>query len=238
MRIVIIEDENDSVEDIKQHIRRFKTENNCDFVIDIFNDALAFLDAYHAGYDLVLFDIKMPMLNGMNGAKRLRKIDPYVPIVFITNMSQFAIEGYSVGAIDFILKPVAYFDFAEMIKRVMRLNSLREDTVLSVKSGGTICQILSSRIKYVSVYRKKLTFHTLEGDVDAWGSLSEIEKKLPSEQFVNSTNGLLVNLKYVAYVKGDELVIGDERLPISHLRKKEFVLKLSRYFRGGGGSDV
>ena len=229
MRVIIVEDETDSIEALKSHFATYGAENNCAFSIEVHRDAVSFLAAYRPGYDLILFDIEMPYLNGMEGARKLREMDPYVPIVFVTNMSQYAVKGYSVGAVDFILKPAGYFEFKIMLDRVRRNLALAEDKIIQVSSNGILRHLRASHIRYVEVYRHRLTFHTTEGEVDAWGSLSDVEKQLLEDGFLRCNNGFLVNLKYVDYVEKEEVVLGEDRIPISHLRRKDFVQKLAHW---------
>lgn len=229
MRVIIVEDETDSIEALKSHFATYGAENNCTFSIEVHRDAVSFLAAYRPGYDLILFDIEMPYLNGMEGARRLREMDPYVPIVFVTNMSQYAVKGYSVGAVDFILKPAGYFEFKIMLDRVRRNLALAEDKIIQVSSNGILRHLRASHIRYVEVYRHRLTFHTTEGEVDAWGSLSDVEKQLLEDGFLRCNNGFLVNLKYVDYVEKEEVILGEDRIPISHLRRKDFVQKLAHW---------
>ena len=223
MRVVIVEDDAEAVEKLKSYFHRYGVENGCEFAIDAYPDAVKFLTAYRSDSDLILLDIEMPMMNGMEGARKLREIDPYVPLVFVTNMSCYAVKGYSVGAIDFIIKPVGFFEFKTMLDRVRKFISSVEDKDISVSSQGVIRRIPVSRIKYVEVYRHKLTFHTVEGNVESWGSLQDVALQLPEEGFSRCNNGFIVNFKYVDYLEKEEVVIGNERLPISHLRRKDFV---------------
>lgn len=234
MRIAIVEDETDAVEILKKFFKRYEKESGTAFVLDAYSDAVNFLTAYRSDYDLILFDIEMSHMDGMRGAEKLRELDPYVPIVFVTNMSNYAVKGYSVGAVDFIIKPVSYFDFKTMLTRVRRILASREEKMISVTSSGVIRHLPVSRIKYVEVYRHKLTFHTVEGNVEAWGSLADVAEQLPADGFSKCNNGFLVNLKYVDYVEKEEVIVGGERLPISHLRRKDFVNELAA---GWGGGD-
>ena len=229
MRVAIVEDEAEAVERLRACFERYRQENGIEFALSVYSDAINFLTGYRPDFDLILFDIEMPMMNGLEGAKRLREVDPYVPVVFVTNMAQYAVKGYSVSAIDFIVKPVGYYEFETMINRVRRIIEISEEKNIAVTSGGTVRYLSVSHIKYVEVYRHKLTFHTLEGDIEAWGSLADVAEQLTPYCFSKCNNGYLVNLKYVDCVEKEEVIIGSERLPISHLRRKDFVQELARY---------
>ena len=107
-RIAIVEDEKEFREQLQEYLKRYGVENNIVFQIDVFEDGSDILEHYQKNYDMVLLDIEMPKVNGMDAAERIREMDEEVVLMFITNMAQYAIRGYSVGALDFVMKPITY----------------------------------------------------------------------------------------------------------------------------------
>lgn len=85
--------------------------------VDIFRSGVDFIGDGTAVYDIVFLDIEMPLLNGIETAKKLRKFDSDVCIIFVTNMPQFALKGYEVDALDYVLKPVNSFNIKNTVKR-------------------------------------------------------------------------------------------------------------------------
>ena len=129
-------------------------------------------------------------------------------------------ERYAVGA----------FNFNTMLDKVIRYRATsQEEKSISVTSAGAIRRIFISHIFYIEVYRHKLTFYTSEGETEAWGSLTDIEAQLPSDSFVRCNNSYLINLKYVDGIEKEEVIIGSKRLPISHLKRKDFIGALAGY---------
>ena len=229
MRIAIVEDDESEVDELKALFDRYKSKHGGEFTISVFGEAVSFLTGYRPDYDLVLLDIEMPLLDGMTAAGKLRKLDPYVPIVFVTNMRQYAVAGYQVSALDFMVKPVAWFDFERLMNKVKRVVAANDDRELTVSSGGVLRRIPFSHIKYAEIYRHKLTIHTEYGDIDTWGSMAELEKQMPPDLFAKPKNCYIVNLKFVEAVEKEEVIIGGERLKISHIKRKEFIDALMRY---------
>ena len=104
MRIVIVEDDEDQVRRLKDFIRRFEGESGEKCFVETFGNGMDFISDYSAKYDLVLLDIEMPHMDGMSAAEKLRETDEYTAIIFVTNMAQYAVRGYSVDALDLSLK--------------------------------------------------------------------------------------------------------------------------------------
>ncbi|MGN0806744.1 MAG: LytR/AlgR family response regulator transcription factor, partial [Candidatus Coproplasma sp.] len=123
IRIAIVEDEKQQYEILNSYLQRYGAENGETFDVRYFLDAVEFVSDYRYDFDLIFMDIMMPDLDGMKAAEKLRAIDGKVPLIFVTNMAQYAIQGYSVSARYFLLKPVNYDDFAIKMK----------DTLLYIK---------------------------------------------------------------------------------------------------------
>ena len=129
--VAVVEDEKRERELIKKYLASFGEERGVVFNVYEFEDGLSFLSDYKSIYDVVFMDIEMPHLSGMEAAKRLRKLDDKVALVFITNMAQYAVGGYEVDAMSFIVKPVTYSNFAMKLSRVMdKVNTDKKPVVL------------------------------------------------------------------------------------------------------------
>ena len=230
MRIAIVEDDSSDVNTLLEYISKYSSENNVEIATSHFGNALEFLDNYRPDFDLVLLDIEMPMMNGLEGAEKLREKDKDVPLVFVTNMRQFAVKGYAVNALDFIIKPVSYFEFSTMMNKIRNVLLLREDKDVLFISGRVTRHLSSDKIRYVEVFRHKSIIHAVDGDYEAWCSLSEIQKQLPENAFAKCSNSFLLNLKYVDYIDKDIVHIGKDELVIARTRRKEFMADLMRYF--------
>ena len=116
LRIAIVEDEASVRETLKSYIERFSEETGEHHVISEFQDGDEILDGYSAEYDLILLDIQMKRIDGYETAKKIRALDEDVILVFVTNMADYAIKGYGVRAMDFILKPVEYVMLRQVLK--------------------------------------------------------------------------------------------------------------------------
>lgn len=234
IRVAIVEDEQPAADALAQQLERFEKEQNIQggFHVTRFSDAVTFLEGYRPVYDIVFMDIEMPDLGGMDAAAKLREIDKAVILIFVTNLAQFAIKGYEVDALDFVVKPVSYYVLSLKLRRAIERLGRRETKELSIMTGNAIVRVTAAELKYVEVQSHRLVFHTTGGEYKAYGSLKSIEEQLGGAEFARCNAYLLVNLKYVTAIKGYSAFVGDEELPISHSKRKDFVKAVNDYMGG------
>lgn len=229
MKIAIVEDTQLHVDTIIEYIKRYEREENTSFNVFCFSDGLKFLDAYKSGFDIVFMDINMPHIDGMETSKRLREMDKYACLIFITEHSSYAISGYEVDAFDFIVKPVAYVNFKDKFKKAIERVRRNDRGSLCIKNKDMVRMIKVTDILCVESVKHKLVYHLLNDDVETWGTLDEAERKLPADCFAKCAKSFIVNLAWVEAVKGDEIILPNMTVPISRQRKKEFIEKLSEF---------
>ncbi len=228
--VVIIEDEDDAFRLLEGFLRRFGEENHEEFHLFRFSDAFSFLDGYSGNYDLILMDIMLPSINGMELAKRVREQDKTVPIIFVTNMAQFAVKGYEVGASDFIVKPVSYYDFSTKIKRTFENSSgdPQSKILLSYKKSMLVIDV--SDIKWLEVILRRLIYHTTGGDVEVYGTLTKAIEALERRHFIRANRSVLVNPRFITSVEDDVVKVGGDTIYLSRNYKKSFSQQLSEYY--------
>ena len=230
--IAIVEDDDKEAGLLEEQLRRYEKETGAEYRVVRFSDAIAFLTGYSADYDIVFMDIEMPDLDGMTAAKKLREVDPEVILVFVTNMAQYAVEGYEVSAMDFMVKPVRYDNLKLKLERAeKKLEGKGEDRFLVRGKNGSVV-ICVPDIRYVEVTDHMLTFYTNEGAIKVTGSLKEIEKRLEGRDFSRANSCYLVNLKYVTGASDGMVTVGGDRLSISRARRKSFMSDLADYLGG------
>lgn len=232
MKVAIVEDNKAESDLILSYIERFEKEHGIKIYSVVFGNGYVFLDKYNSDFDAVFMDIEMPHLDGMETSERLRKINSAVPLVFITNMKQFAINGYSVGASDFVLKPVSYYRIESILKKLLRITEKNVEQEKVIRTDGGLRILKLSQIFYVEIRGHELLYHTDTGDIESYGTLKEIEAEF-GESFVKCNNCYLINLKYVTAVDKNEITVGEYKIEISQRKRKSFLDKLLEY-RGRG----
>ena len=233
IRLYILEDEATAKTALVQCLERFAAEHATTLDIKWFYNAYDLLENYEVGSDLIFFDIEMVGMNGMEAAKKIRQKDSGVLIVFVTNLAQYAIEGYEVNAFDFILKPINYESFSLKFERIFNEISHRNldaDVILAVK-GGNVAVKLNS-ILYIEVRNHNLIYHLENETYSVRGTLKKACEEFEPLHFALCNACYLVNLKHVKSVHGNTLTVGGEELSISQGKRKEFVAAMAQYFGG------
>lgn len=228
--IAIVEDSPAAAEDLEEMLTRYATEKHREIRVFKFGDPVSFLTNYKGNYDIVLMDIELPDFDGMVAAKKLRELDENVVLIFVTNMAQFAVKGYEVSALDFIVKPISYFTLRVKLDRAFRCVDEREETKIFISVDDGFVTLNASEIRFVEVTKHRVTYHTIRGDFEAYGTLKRVEETLPSSQFARCNHCYLVNMRFVTEVKGLSAFCGEDELQISHSRRKEFLGALCNYF--------
>ena len=229
VRIALVEDDAGYRRELTEYLDRFAKECGEHFAIASFTDGAEIAEGYTAGYDIILMDIAMSYMDGMSAAEAIRQVDDEVVIIFLTSMPQYAMKGYSVGALDYVLKPVSYFAFSQRIQRALERMKKRAEKYISIPFKGGMRKLAASQISYVEVRDHDLTYHTASEVLPAKGTLSEAEALLGAASFFRCNKCYLVNLEYVDGVDSNSILIGGERIQVSRARKKALMDALNDY---------
>ncbi len=229
LKIAICEDDPKALSLCRSHIERFERESGEVCAVSAFSDAVQFLDAFRAGmFDLIFMDIQMPVLNGVEAAKRLRRTDPSVSLVFVTDLKNRMADGYAVEAMDFIVKPMNYLKFSVVMKRAAKRLS-RPKSEVFLQSGGDLFRVAVDEILYVEVDRNRCFYHTENGVIEIWSSLKKEEERLKDDPFVKANSCYLVNLAHIKSISGDAVQVGGESLAISRSKRRELMEAFTAY---------
>ena len=199
LKICVLEDEAAQMERMKAYLQKFQSEHaDFEYVLDAYKNAFDLLEHYKRDVDLLFLDIRVPDMSGMEVAHRIREADQNVMIIFVTNLTQYAIEGYSVNAFDYILKPLAYNSFSSKLERALRMLSYRSSDItldLRTRDGGR--RVSADSITYIEISNHDIIVHVGAEQIRQWGTLSKLEAQLREAHFVRCSSSYLVNLKYV-----------------------------------------
>lgn len=235
IRIAIVEDDTSYATVLKTYLDRFAEEKHYNIECILFTNGINFITNYTASWDIVLMDIDMPYMNGMETAKRMRKLDPVCCLIFVTNLTQYAIEGYECNAYDYILKPVRYESFAFRISRAIALVEKKQTDYVFVKKKTGNMRIAVADIYYVESRKHKICYHTFDGEIEEYGNLNYIEQTLRKFGFARCGVSFLVNLAYVTEESDDHIKINEEFLKMTRSYKHSFKEALTLFLTPGSG---
>lgn len=230
--IAIVEDEKEFTAELQEYLKKYQTEHNVSFKISIYGDGAEILDDYQPLYDVILLDIEMPGVNGMEAAERIRKTDSDVVLMFITNMASYAIRGYEVGALDFVMKPLSYYTFSMKLTRALKRVMQRQQQQILLNIAGGIKKIGVQQIYYVEVQNRMLHYHTDEGEFVVKGTMQSVEQMLSPYSFVKCNHWYIVNLMHVSEIRGNVAIVGGHELEVSRRNRTAFLKALTEYVGG------
>ena len=234
INIAIVEDEDQSADILNDYLAEYFTEKGEEYAIARFDEAVSFLSEYKAVYDIVFMDIELPDLNGMEAAEKMRINDTQTVLIFVTNMAQFAVKGYEVDALYFIVKPVKYPVFSRKLDKALNVIAKRVNATIDIMLNGVLTRLAIGDLRYVEIEKHTLRYHA-DNTVECWGTLKKVEEQLAPYSFLRCNNYCLVNPKFIVKVEEFEIKLNDGTvLQISRPRKQNFMKELAAYLGKGG----
>lgn len=227
IRIAIVEDDINYQKQLMEFLQRFEQDRNVNIEVETFSDGDEFINNYKVQFDIILMDVQMPLMDGMSAAEEIRKVDSKVVIIFITNMTQYAIKGYAVDALDYVLKPITYFSFSERLKKAIDRLENRKAKYITVKVKSGFTRLELTDVFFVESQGHKLIFNTSEGELESSGAMKDLEKELEGYHFFRIHKGYLVNLNHVDGISDHNALVKDQELPISRAKRKLFMKALA-----------
>lgn len=235
LHVLMLEDTPEEATALRGHLERYAAERELELQVTWLTNALDFLEDRPAA-DLIFMDIDMPGINGLEAAHQLRTYDSMTPLVFVTNLAQYAVRGYEVDAVDFVVKPVEYESFRMRMDRALRVVERNATRALQVKTREGTQIFSASDLLYVETQGHDVAYHVV-GEVEPFvvrDSLRRVESSLGSLPFVRLSSSALANMAHVRRVRGDEVRLSDgTTLYMSRARKREAQAAIAAYLGGG-----
>ena len=236
IKVALVDDDVTEREHLQEMFARLNDEIPQSLSVEPYESGEELLRAFDDSYQLLCLDIEFaaddPTQNGIELAKKIRRTNTTVMIIFITNLAQMAISGYEVRAFDFILKPLSYGDFAMKLKSAIGLLQERKSDTLQIHTPQGFQLLSTEDITYIEVDGHYITYHTFGSVYRVKGSLKDVEKEVFGLPFKRCNNCYLVNLKYVDSIDKEDVIVGGERLRMSRPKKREFLQAVSEYIGG------
>ena len=228
-RIAIVEDEKNDAEKLSSSLIQYLEKNNISASIHNYSDGDEIIEE-ETNFDIILLDIEMKRMDGIQAAHKIRQKDEHVIIVFITRMINMALEGYSVDAADFLIKPLNPLNFETRMDRIFKKLALNKDRFIEVKNGQHKQYININDIDYIEAANKKVTLNLIDGNkINTTEPLYVLEEKLLKEGFYKPHNSYLVNLNQVKSLNNTDIKLKTDTIPLSKHRRKDFLNALTAF---------
>lgn len=240
-KIAILDDNLMQLEEITNLCKLYyeKKKKNCN--IKKYTHPSLFLKENFLDFDLLLLDIEMPIVNGIEIAKQVRKQNKHCFICFITNFNDYVFQSYDVHAFDFVMKPVNEEKIIKLLDDVnsyMNAYSKSEEKISLCTTEGEI-NIPSSQIIYLEYLDKFNTFnrvikvHTQSKDYFVKEKISEIYERLPKKQYVMPHKSYIINMENIKLFKKTEILMSDNTIiPLSQKRSASIRISFNEFMKG------
>lgn len=239
LRIAICDDETDARDALRFQLEKILIEDAEEIVYEFSSgtNAASWLANHPGEIDLLFLDVEMKGLNGMETAEKIRTFDEQIMIVFVTGYSDYVFDGYHVGALDYLVKPVSEEKLRQLIGRVRTKSAQEESHTFSLKNMDGTWRFRFSDILYFYSDRRKVILVTAKGEYPFYARLDEVERKLASD-FIRVHQRYLINPANVDYLGSESITINGQQLPCSRKYRETALSKIARSMMGGNADGV
>lgn len=217
---------------LQQYFKKFEAEADFPLALDAYASGEALLKADPTSYDLLILDVQMEGMNGIETARRIRQAGGQMTIIFFTNYVQYALEGYEVQAYRFLLKPLTYEQFSDVVGTALRQMRERKQDCLNIRQKDSVTRIVIAEIAYVETERGHIVLHTKGKEtISSSMTMKEIEETLSIHRFFRCHTAYLVNMREIKKVTQQSVVLKEDTvIPLSKHRRKEMKEALALYW--------
>lgn len=237
LKIAVCDDEILQRLDIVNKIKSILENNYCDYHYDIeeFSSGEQMISS-GSYFDIVFLDIKMGKLSGIDIAKSIRENNNDTKIVFITAFKEYVFEAFDVSAFHYLIKPVAKEKISEIIDRIFKVISHKENSeqCIVINKGKSAIKVLLDSIHFFEVQNRIINIHTEREVIHYYDKIVNIEARVPRDSFFRCHRSYIVNLKYVMKFNKTDIILDDgTRIILSKSKYDEFSMAFLKYIKRG-----
>ncbi len=227
LRIAICDDSEDDREILKSLLEKCYISADEDVVYEFSSgkNAVSFLQKHPGEIDLLFGDIEMPNLSGMEAAEAIRAFDASIQLIFVTGYPDYVFDGYRVGAMDYLVKPVKEDRLREVLERIRTLLGYKSRCYCLKNTEGSY-RFYYSDISYFYSDKRKIVLVSKGKEIDFYGKLDALETEL-DDSFVRIHQRYLVNASHVEKIGHSSVMVDGRELPVSRSLKEGAVKKLA-----------
>ena len=227
MKIAVCEDQVVQINLLNAQIKNWAKENNINISIDNFSTAESFLFKWseYDKYDIIFLDIKLSRMSGIELSNIIREKNKTMDIVFITGFFKYALHGYRVGALQYLMKPIKdrdlYFCLNKTLCRISDKNKDKESALI-IEMAKKYIKLYYDEIYYCIAFSPYIDIHTNSEKITLRKKISEMENNLPNKYFVKCHRSYIVNVKHINSITKNKVFLSNGmKIPISRSKYKE-----------------
>lgn len=230
IKIAIVEDNKDDQQKLIKRINDYELKRNVLFTKKTFDNGIQFLENDLINYEIVFLDIEMPYMDGITLGSKIKQINPSAIIIIVSNSNQYAIKGYSINAIGYITKPIHGYSFDNIFDKALEKIKLSNASFILLTTDDITCKVSLMDIMYIEVFDHYLYFNLFNKVIKVRDSLSKFENLLKDKNFYKPIRSTLINLYYVEEIRGNNIVLSNQKeFPIARGKKAEFEKLYTKY---------
>lgn len=227
LELVICDDEKMFRSDLKKIISTELQLCGIDYHITEFDRGENLLSS-STEYQIIFLDIEMSGMDGIAAAKKLRSMNSHAEIIFVTSHPDFVFQGYDVRALNYIIKPYNPEKIVEVLHTALDVLNISAEKYYVIERKDGSKRLPLSCIKYFYSEKRMIHVVTTDGHYTFYEKLSSLEGQLP-DSFVRIHNRYLIHMKFLQAIKGNNVIVGDETLPVSRSCKSDLSIAFAKY---------
>lgn len=233
INVAICDDNEVFCNQLKGFVEQYTQENNINCEVSCFNSGVDLLGQYTDEYKIIILDIEMEELNGIDTALEIRKKNQKVIIWFLTVSESYVMEGYKAEAFRYLIKPISYEEFSKQFQESIEWVEQKYVRPIVVEFKNETYYLEEEDILFIEVFGHKLIYHLENESIMSIDSLKNIESELSKLSFVRIHRSYLINLKKVKTFNKTEVIMqNQEKVPISKYKEKEFRQAYTKFWGG------
>lgn len=226
--VSIIDPSKEDVTHLSALIERYFRRSGTAYVQRVYQSGMEFVRSAENS-DIVFLETNLEKLDGLETARIIRKLGNEAQLIFIARGAEMAIHGYSVDALDYLLKPVELAAVERALDKAVRRLSSRSCAYLALKLPNGTASISTNDITYVEVFDHNLVYHTTGGDYTVRGRLGDVYEQLDHDYFLACNRSFIVNLRYVTEICTDHVILNGTKISVSKSHRKEIQSRFSAF---------
>ncbi|WP_026881498.1 LytR/AlgR family response regulator transcription factor [Clostridium akagii] len=233
-KIAICDDEELQIELLSKFVVDWAKKSSKDIEISSYKSAESFYFQWSndKSFDILLLDIQMPGENGIELAKRIRKSDENLSIIFITGLSDYMDQGYDVSALHYLIKPVKEYKLYACLDKACR-KIIRQQKFIMAYANSMNIRIMQENIVYVEAFAHGVLIQTTKNSYEVNRSIGKLEKELDCTMFVRCHRSYLASLKYISKIGKSGITLDSNKIiPVSRRIYNDINKAFITYYRG------